>query len=124
MNCLICCEEITTEFAILNCECPYNYHNKCIKKWFKIDRSCPNCRKKWWNPFDNIPTYRVNRTRRNAINPEQAREIQRRLFLESIGVNSSRNTLNSEQYFNPRLSFWSEEHLENRDARLSPIIID
>jgi len=68
------------------------YHTECINFWFKKARSCPNCRKKWIpNPFLHI---RDSNQRRNALTPQLAEELQHRLFLESIGVNSSQYRYN------------------------------
>ena len=76
MNCAICQDKITNEFCTLNCGCKYVYHSKCIKTWFKRDLSCPTCRKKW--------------KKKKKANTELIDEINRRLHLESIGINSTR----------------------------------
>ena len=82
-NCPICYNKITNEFAILNCSCNYLYHNECISKWFKMKKSCPTCRKTW--ATKNKP----------GNNREILMEIGRRLFLESVGRNSSREYFNN-----------------------------
>ena len=90
MECLICQDEISSDecFTILNCSCPYSYHNKCVKKWLNCKRSCPNCRNKWYkNPKESEEIRYRLRKRRNAtyLDESSAEELQRRLFLESIG---------------------------------------
>ena len=96
MDCFICSENITNNdnFTILLCDCPYAYHIQCIEKWLKINSSCPNCRNKWSDK--NYNSKKLNehiRRRRNAtsLDETQAQELQHRLFLESIGINSSQN---------------------------------
>ena len=100
MNCPICYNEITKNesFAILNCDCQTFYHSKCINTWLGINNSCPTCRKIWIKP--NLRRNRNNnriRRRRNAMTPDIARALSSRLFLESIGINSS-NFNNSNSY--------------------------
>ena len=41
-ECPICLEVLGTKYIQL--ECNHYFHKKCIKKWFKKDRSCPQCR--------------------------------------------------------------------------------
>ena len=133
MNCTICCENIKSneKFVILSCKCPYSYHENCLNKWLKMSKSCPTCRNKWIpNPFTSNEIKSLIKRRRHAtsLDESQAEELQRRLFLESIGVNSSRsnNTLNNSL---PSLSqfVWSnnEEYSlnynDNGSGRLSPI---
>ena len=92
MDCPICYNKITKNesFTILNCMCQTFYHSKCIDIWLKNNNSCPTCRKIWIKPnlrrnIDNNPI----RRRRNAMTPDIARMLTSRLFLESIGINSS-----------------------------------
>ena len=94
MNCLICSEEVKHDFSILNCNCPHVYHIKCINKWLNINNSCPHCRLKWRkNPYTIIKVEKKrDRVRRGAITPQHAEEIRHRIFLESIGINSSQLT--------------------------------
>ncbi len=93
MECPICYTKIkqNDKFTILNCSCSTVYHNKCIDQWLLYNNSCPTCRKKWIPPKLSSQTNLNNRVprRRNAMTPEMARELTNRLFLESIGVNSS-----------------------------------
>ena len=91
MSCIICLQKIHSNFNILNCPCPYTYHAKCINTWLEKNRSCPHCRKTWVkNPFNEINMVQYGLpSRRNAIDPSTVTELQNRLFLESIGVNSS-----------------------------------
>ena len=77
-NCPICYQKIMTEFVILNCGCNYIYHSKCIRKWFEKKKSCPTCRKLWGAKKNS-----------KIENRERLMEIGRRIFLESIGRNSS-----------------------------------
>ena len=98
MDCPICYIPITKKdkFTILNCDCSTVYHNHCIDKWLKIEKSCPTCRKKWIPPKLSTQNDNTNNRvprRRNAMTPEMARDLTNRLFLESIGVNSNRYTL-------------------------------
>ena len=104
MDCPICYTSITenSRFTILSCNCSTMYHTECINKWFLNEKSCPTCRKKWiprkFNKrLDNTNTGQDNRIRRrrNAITPELARILTDRLFLESIGINSSIHSYNT-----------------------------
>ena len=90
MECPICYTSIKNEqeFVILNCECKNSYHKLCIEKWHNTNNSCPTCRKKWPIPKFKRSNKPVKK-RRNAITPELARILTDRLFLESIGINSS-----------------------------------
>ena len=44
-KCSICLEEYTREYDIIELNCEHQYHKKCIKEWFKINKNCPQCRK-------------------------------------------------------------------------------
>lgn len=77
MNCIICKNLITNNFTILQCNCKIIYHTECINIWFKNNLSCPICRKQWKK---NI--YKSN--------IDKLKEINHRLFLESININSTR----------------------------------
>tara|TARA_B100001093_G_scaffold473673_1_gene497756 strand:- start:1027 stop:1362 length:336 start_codon:yes stop_codon:yes gene_type:complete len=103
MECPICYTKIkqNDKFTILNCNCSTAYHNKCIDEWFSYNNSCPTCRKKWIPPKLSSQPNQNNRVprRRNAMTPEMARDLTNRLFLESIGINSSRHNIdNLENY--------------------------
>ena len=51
MECAICLEEITDKYTTTSCG--HNFHKKCLKKWFRVDKSykiggwvkCPLCRR-------------------------------------------------------------------------------
>ena len=48
--CIICQENITNEFGILNCDCKTLYfHNKCMNIWLTNCNKCPQCSKKFKN---------------------------------------------------------------------------
>lgn len=48
MECIICLQDVNTEFIILKCECRLIYHQKCIDELFeKMDIRCPHCRKEF-----------------------------------------------------------------------------
>ena len=78
MQCIICSQEIKNNFLMLNCQCQNSYHKECILPWINQHRNCPTCRRHW------------------RLNPYQQQlklitEINRRLHLESIGINSDRH---------------------------------
>lgn len=74
MKCLICYEKITNndKFVVLSCKCSNSYHDHCINNWFKFEKSCPTCRYKW----------------KSKKNNNKLKELEFKLFLESIGINS------------------------------------
>ena len=52
--CIICQENITNEFGILNCQCKTLYfHNKCLNEWLTKCNKCPQCSKKFYNKPSN-----------------------------------------------------------------------
>jgi len=45
-ECNICIEEFKPEDTIVeSVSCPHIFHEKCAKKWFKINKACPICKK-------------------------------------------------------------------------------
>ena len=53
LRCIICLNDIKNQFTLINCNCNYHYHDKCINKWLAISKSCPVCRKKFNKRRDN-----------------------------------------------------------------------
>ena len=90
MDCPICYQKIkkTDPFSIINCNCKNTYHSSCIDNWLNLNKSCPTCRKCFIKPVLKRLRNRLPR-RRNAMTPEISQELSRRLFQESIGINSS-----------------------------------
>jgi len=90
MDCPICYQKIkkTDPFSILNCNCKNIYHSNCIDIWLNQNKSCPTCRKYFNKPLLKRLRNRIPR-RRNAMTPDVAQELSRRLFQESIGINSN-----------------------------------
>lgn len=43
MECSICLEQID-ERRILTTQCGHNFHISCLKKWLRMNDSCPVCR--------------------------------------------------------------------------------
>ena len=87
MQCIICYNNIKTtdKFLILNCNCTTAYHNICITKWLTINKSCPTCRISW--PKPKLLSKLLNKSDNIAINTRYD-ILRKRLFLESIGINS------------------------------------
>ena len=44
--CAICYQPIYSLFYKPNCRCNLYYHLECINEWYKINKSCIQCRKK------------------------------------------------------------------------------
>ena len=44
-ECSICLEEFTNNDEYFKFECNHTFHEKCITKWSKKNKNCPNCRK-------------------------------------------------------------------------------
>ena len=58
-KCTICFRNIKSSKILLNekfvtkCKCKYYYHERCIKTWMKIKKTCPICRKTiFYNKYD------------------------------------------------------------------------
>ena len=72
--CIICQENITNEFGILNCHCKTLYfHNQCLNKWLKKCNRCPQCNKYFCNKptkfYKQIKIYNnKNNTNNNRLN--------------------------------------------------------
>lgn len=57
-KCTICFRNIKTKSSkillnekfVTKCKCKYYYHERCIKNWMKVKKTCPICRK---TIFDN-----------------------------------------------------------------------
>lgn len=43
-QCLICLEELSLD-KTETFSCNHTFHRKCLEEWFKIERTCPLCRK-------------------------------------------------------------------------------
>lgn len=43
-ECAICKEVMVKGIEIQTTNCAHTYHEKCIKDWFKVKRTCPVCR--------------------------------------------------------------------------------
>jgi hypothetical protein len=43
--CSICLNTESTESKMYQLECEHKFHLKCIKDWYIVKQSCPNCRK-------------------------------------------------------------------------------
>jgi len=44
--CLFCLDETGEEFKhSFDCDCTFQYHQKCLDEWIKVKRMCPICRK-------------------------------------------------------------------------------
>lgn len=43
-ECSICLETFTYNTKVCNLQCGHIYHKSCIKEWFKINSTCPQCR--------------------------------------------------------------------------------
>lgn len=87
MSCPICYSDIDKDdsFIILNCKCPTIYHNKCITQWLCTNKSCPTCRKEW----KTLDTRRVSHLKHSTAEISTTEyNINRRIFLESIGINT------------------------------------
>lgn len=88
LQCPICFEKINNHFIILNCQCHNSYHSKCITKWLNKKNTCPTCRKRWQNnPFSNCQQ-----------NKQLIENINHRIWLESIGINSNNYTIQFEEF--------------------------
>ena len=80
MHCIICRQEIKTNFVILSCLCKNAYHSECIFTWTNQNNNCPTCRHNWkLNPYQH---------KIKLIN-----KINQRLYQESVGINSDRLNL-------------------------------
>lgn len=44
-HCAICRVAFTAGEIVTNLKCLHNFHFHCIRRWLRITRSCPNCRK-------------------------------------------------------------------------------
>ena len=60
-KCTICFRNIKTKSSkillnekfVTKCKCKYYYHERCIKTWMKIKKTCPICRKTiFYNKYD------------------------------------------------------------------------
>tara|TARA_B110000858_G_scaffold185970_1_gene228650 strand:- start:4 stop:564 length:561 start_codon:yes stop_codon:yes gene_type:complete len=45
-ECSICLEKLEKNNSVVILECSHKFHDKCIKNWMKIKKTCPICRKK------------------------------------------------------------------------------
>ena len=45
-ECSICLEKLEKNNSVVILECGHKFHDKCIKNWMKIKKTCPICRKK------------------------------------------------------------------------------
>lgn len=43
-SCPICMDEFKLRQKVLITDCGHHFHSKCLKKWFKVNQSCPMCR--------------------------------------------------------------------------------
>ena len=43
-QCSICLKKIKRKRQLYITECSHHFHKNCIKKWFKQNINCPNCR--------------------------------------------------------------------------------
>ncbi len=50
-DCSICCQEIEIsdfiDSRIIITPCLHYFHKDCLREWFRINRSCPNCRRQF-----------------------------------------------------------------------------
>ncbi|KYB29091.1 Protein goliath-like Protein [Tribolium castaneum] len=44
-ECVICCEPLPEGDGGIILPCKHKFHDQCITRWFKENRSCPVCRK-------------------------------------------------------------------------------
>ena len=59
---------------IVQLPCLHFYHAKCINAWFKVNNTCPVCRKEIWDEDDK--DNQQERQRRNAGRMDQAVSIE------------------------------------------------
>lgn len=48
-DCPICLSPFTSNEPIFQIYCKHIFHEVCIKKWIKVNTTCPNCRYSLWN---------------------------------------------------------------------------
>ena len=53
--CTICLDDIKLDEMIFDIKCKHVFHEACLKKWLRIQKLCPNCKKtitlEGWNLF-------------------------------------------------------------------------
>jgi len=47
MLCAICYNSVKNFLCYTNCQCQEVYHEHCLSRWNKVNKSCPTCRKKY-----------------------------------------------------------------------------
>merc|ERR1711871_628409 len=65
-TCGICLDTYKKENEIVQLPCLHFYHDECISSWFKVNNSCPVCRKEVWDTDEKSKN--EERQRRGGIN--------------------------------------------------------
>lgn len=74
--CLICQDIIINEYVILNCNCKYYYHSKCIKYYLTHNNNCPVCKHKYMGKPKKSQTNILNNLK-SSISLESPSDIIR-----------------------------------------------
>ena len=73
-SCGICLDNYSKGDEIVQLPCLHFYHAKCINAWFKVNNTCPVCRKEIWDEDDK--DNQQERQRRNGVRMGQAVSIE------------------------------------------------
>ena len=82
--CCICLDSTDSNFGVLR-NCSHWYHESCIKKWFKVQKSCPLCKKDFLlKDILLLPVEIIQNIQQNALGKEST-ELQN-LSLENSSL--------------------------------------